>query len=151
MDLRKIKKLIELLEESNLHEMEIQEGEESIRLSRSGGPAQMMMPQAPMAPMVAPVAAPAEAAAAAPAESNETNLENALTSPMVGTFYGAPKPGDPAFVKVGDTVAQGDVLCIVEAMKIFNQIEADRAGKVVSILKEGGDPVEYGEPLFIIE
>ncbi|MGH1428303.1 MAG: acetyl-CoA carboxylase biotin carboxyl carrier protein [Arenicella sp.] len=149
MDLRKIKKLIELLEESNLQEMEIQEGEESIRLSRSGGVAapvampQMQMPAAPTA-VVAP-------APAAETESNGPDLENALTSPMVGTFYISPKPGDPAFVKVGDTVAAGDVLCIVEAMKIFNQIEADRAGKIVAIMKESGDPVEYGEPLFIIE
>jgi len=151
MDLRKIKKLIELLEESNLNEMEIQEGEESIRLSRGGEViAPMAMPQmaAPVAPM--PAAAPAPVVAADP-EISETSLDNALTSPMVGTYYNAPKPGDPVFVNVGDTVAAGDVLCIVEAMKIFNQIEADRAGKVVSILKDSGDPVEYGEPLFIIE
>lgn len=149
MDLRKIKKLIELLEESNLHEMEIQEGEESIRLSRGGG---IVAPMA-MPPVVAPVA-PAPIAAPAPTPevvTNDSNIDNALTSPMVGTFYGAAKPGDPAFVSVGDTVSVGDVLCIVEAMKIFNQIEADRAGKVVSILKESGDPVEYGESLFIIE
>ena len=151
MDLRKIKKLIELLEESNLHEMEIKEGEESIRLSRGGEAlAPMAMPQfaAPVAPTPEPAAAPAPAIEP---ETNEPNLENALTSPMVGTFYGAAKPGDPAFVNVGDTVSAGDVLCIVEAMKIFNQIEADRPGKVVSILKDSGDPVEYGEPLFIIE
>jgi len=151
MDLRKIKKLIELLEESNLNEMEIQEGEESIRLSRGGEViAPMAMPQmaTPVAPM--PAAAPTPVVAADP-EISETSLDNALTSPMVGTYYNAPKPGDPVFVNVGDTVAAGDVLCIVEAMKIFNQIEADRAGKVVSILKDSGDPVEYGEPLFIIE
>ena len=149
MDLRKIKKLIELLEESNLQEMEIQEGEESIRLSRGGGvAAPMAMPQMQMPVAPAPVAA---SPAVAEVASDGPDLENALTSPMVGTFYISPKPGDPAFVKVGDTVAAGDVLCIVEAMKIFNQIEADRAGKVVAIMKESGDPVEYGEPLFIIE
>lgn len=150
MDLRKIKKLIELLEESNLHEMEIQEGEESIRLSR-GGAGPMMMPQMQMPIAAAPVAETPAPVAMVAETDNEANLENALTSPMVGTFYGAPKPGDPAFVKVGDTVSVGDVLCIVEAMKIFNQIEADRAGKVVEIKKETGDPVEYGETLFIIE
>ena len=150
MDLRKIKKLIELLEESNLHEMEIQEGEESIRLSR-GGAAPMMMPQMQMPIAAAPVAETPIPAAVVAETDNEANLENALTSPMVGTFYGAPKPGDPAFVNVGDTVSAGDVLCIVEAMKIFNQIEADRAGKIVEIKKETGDPVEYGETLFIIE
>ena len=149
MDLRKIKKLIELLEESDLQEMEIQEGEESIRLSRGG---EIVAPMA-MPPVAAPVAqAPVAAPVSTPeVDTNEPSLENALTSPMVGTFYGAAKPGDPAFVSVGDTVSTGDVLCIVEAMKIFNQIEADRPGKVVSIMKESGDPVEYGEPLFIIE
>jgi len=130
MDIRKIKKLIELLEESNLNEMEIQEGEESIRLSRgSAAPVQYAAPAA----VAAPVAAPAAEASAPEAA------------------YSAPKPGDPDFVKVGDTVNVGDVLCIVEAMKIFNQIEADKAGKVVSILKASGDPVEYGEPLFVIK
>lgn len=150
MDLRKIKKLIELLEESNLQEMEIQEGEESIRLSRGGvmTAPMMMAPQMQAAP--APVAAAAPVAAIV--EAPETaNLDNALTSPMVGTYYDAAKPGDPTFVKVGDKVSVGDVLCIIEAMKIFNQIEADKAGKVVSIMKDSGDPVEYGEPLFIIE
>lgn len=147
MDLRKIKKLIELLEESNLQEMEIQEGEESIRLSRGVAMAAPMM----MAPqMQAPVAAAAPVAVLE-TPADEVNLDNALTSPMVGTYYDAAKPGDPTFVKLGDNVAIGDVLCIVEAMKIFNQIEADKAGKVVSIIKNSGDPVEYGEPLFIIE
>jgi acetyl-CoA carboxylase biotin carboxyl carrier protein len=125
--------------------MEIQEGEEAIRLSR-GGPAPVYAP--------APVAAPVVSAPIAPvveAVSEATSTENALTSPMVGSFYIAPKPGDPDFVKIGDTVAVGDVLCIIEAMKIFNQIEADRAGKVTHIFKESGDPVEYGEPLFTIE
>ena len=149
MDLRKIKKLIELLEESNLNEMEIQEGEESIRLRRGGSVAPMMMPQV-QAPVAAAPAVEALAPATASSEA-EANPENALTSPMVGTFYASPKPEDPAFVNVGDTVSAGDVLCIVEAMKIFNQIEADRSGKVVEIKKESGDPVEYGETLFVIE
>ncbi len=151
MDLRKIKKLIELLEESNLQEMEIQEGEESIRLSRGGGiVAPMMMPQMQaQAPVAAPVAQAAPVVAEAVADT--ANMDNALKSPMVGTYYAAAKPGDPDFAKVGDKVSIGDVLCIVEAMKIFNQIESDRAGTIVSIMKESGDPVEYGEPLFIIE
>lgn len=147
MDIRKIKKLIELLEDSNLHEMEIKEGEESIRLCRGSS----AVPLAP-APMAAPApvaAAPAVAESESPADTVDEG--DAVTSPMVGTYYAAPKPGEPDFVKVGDSVAAGDVLCIIEAMKIFNQIEADRAGKVVSILKQSGDPVEYGESLFIIE
>ena len=152
MDLRKIKKLIELLEESNLHEMEIQEGEEAIRLSRGSSVAA----PAYVAPVPAPVAAPAAVAPETPLASdssgdNSSSADNQLTSPMVGTFYISPKPGDPDFVKVGDTVSVGDVLCIVEAMKIFNQIEADRAGVITAIHKQTGDPVEYGEPLFTIE
>jgi len=148
MDIRKIKKLIELLEDSNLSEMEIQEGEESIRLSRTGPvSAAPIAHHAPVAAAAVPVvSAPVEAASPA-----EEEVVDAINSPMVGTFYSAAKPGDPDFVKVGDTVAVGDVLCIVEAMKIFNQIESDRAGKVVSVLKSSGDPVEYGEPLFVIQ
>jgi len=151
MDLRKIKKLIELLEESNLQEMEIQEGEESIRLSR--GRSSPVVHQPIQTPLAAPIAevSPAVTTSAANVDAEEASTDNALTSPMVGTFYSAARPGDAPFVKAGDTVAVGDVLCIVEAMKIFNQIEADRPGKIVSILKESGDPVEYGESLFIIE
>lgn len=148
MDIRKIKKLIELLEESNLNEMEIQEGEESIRLSRGVAHAAPVNYAAPM-PQAAVLPAVAESAAAP--EPDGVDMNDAITSPMVGTFYTTPKPGDPDFVKVGDTINVGDVLCIVEAMKIFNQIESDKAGKVVSILKNSGDPVEYGEPLFIIK
>lgn len=144
MDIRKIKKLIELLEESNLSEMEIQEGEESIRLSRSAPIA-----AAPIMQHAPAVAAPV---VSAPVEATHAAEEvDAINSPMVGTYYSTAKPGDPDFVKVGDTVAAGDVLCIIEAMKIFNQIESDRAGKVVSILKSSGDPVEYGEPLFVVQ
>ena len=146
MDLRKIKKLIELLEESNLSEMEIQEGEESIRLSRG-----VVAPVYADVHPVAAVTAPIVPAPIVEVISDAPNVENALTSPMVGSFYTSPKPGDPNFVNIGDTVKVGDVLCIIEAMKIFNQIEADRAGKIVAILKDSGEPVEYGEPLFIIE
>ena len=149
MDIRKIKKLIELLEDSNLSEMEIQEGEESIRLSRSGPVSST--PVVHQAPVVAAAAAPVASAPVEAVSSSDDDEVDAINSPMVGTFYSAAKPGDPDFVKVGDTVAVGDVLCIVEAMKIFNQIESDRAGKVVSILKSSGDPVEYGEPLFVIQ
>lgn len=151
MDIRKIKKLIELLEDSNLSEMEIQEGEESIRLSRSApiSAAPIVHHAAPAPTGAAPitVAAPAETSTS---DSVEEEVD-AINSPMVGTYYSAAKPGDPDFVKVGDTVAVGDVLCIVEAMKIFNQIESDRAGKVISVFKSSGDPVEYGEPLFVIQ
>jgi len=151
MDIRKIKKLIDLLEDSDLSEIEIQEGEESIRLSRAS-----QIQAAPVAAAVAPVQAPVAPAASAtelaPTEDSKPELEGeAITSPMVGTFYSASKPESPDFVKVGDQVKQGDVLCIVEAMKIFNQIEADKSGTVISILKQSGDPVEFGESLFMIK
>lgn len=153
MDIRKVKKLIELLEESNLAELEIQEGEEAIRLSRYGSgvvaPAPVAVPQ-PAAVAAAPASAPAESPAAAPAASEELS-GHAIKSPVVGTYYGSPSPTAKPFVSVGSTVAEGDTVCIVEAMKIFNQIEADKSGKVVAILKNDGDPVEYGEPLLIIE
>ena len=153
MDIRKIKKLIEMLEESNLGEIEIKEGEESIRISRGGGntvmhtmsssPGYQMAPAAPAA--AAP--APAPAAPAAPAAPSG----HMLTSPMVGTFYRSPSPSAAAFVEVGSTVKVGDTLCIIEAMKILNTIEADKAGTIKAILKENGQPVEFGEPLFVIE
>lgn len=152
MDIRKIKKLIDLLEDSNLSELEIHEGEESIRLSRtSSAAAPVAMAPAVAAP--AAIAAPTPAAEAAVDDGTEDNevAGDPIASPMVGTYYGAPKPDVPDFVKVGDTVAEGDVLCIVEAMKIFNQIEAERSGKIVAIKKQNGDPVEYGETLFIIQ
>lgn len=150
MDIRKVKKLIELLEESGIAELEIREGEESVRISRYGqSPAPVMM-QAHAAPAVAaasvtpPSVAPApEAAAVAPG--------HAVTSPMVGTFYRSPSPGSKAFVEVGQRVNVGDTLCIIEAMKMLNQIESDKAGVVTAILVENGEPVEYGEPLFVIE
>lgn len=147
MDIRKIKKLIEMLEESNLGEIEIKEGEESIRISRAGSAApaaQWMNAPAPAPAMVAtaPVAAPA--APSVPAG-------HMVTSPMVGTFYRSPSPSAAAFVEVGSQVKVGDTLCIIEAMKILNTIESDKAGTVKAILKESGQPVEFGEPLFVIE
>lgn len=150
MDLRKIKKLIELLEESDLAEMEIREGEESIRLSRSTGVAQAAAYAPVPAMMAPPVAAAAPAAAALePVEAEITG--HSVTSPMVGTFYASPDPDAPAFASVGSNVKTGDTLCIIEAMKTFNPIEADRAGVVKAAHKQNGDPVEFGEVLFVIE
>jgi acetyl-CoA carboxylase biotin carboxyl carrier protein len=150
MDIRKVKKLIELLEESDVAEIEIHEGEESVRISRySSTPAPMAMPA------VIPQAAPAPAAAApAPTPAAESEPEitgHALRSPMVGTFYRSPSPGSKPFVEVGQQVSAGDTLCIIEAMKILNQIESDKSGTVKQILVENGEPVEYNEPLFIID
>ena len=151
MDIRKVKKLIELLEESGIAEIEIKEGEESVRISRYGQGAQ----SAPVQYMAAPAAAPAPVAAAAPAaETGETESMpsgHAVKSPMVGTFYAAPSPGAKNFVNVGDSVSEGDTICIIEAMKILNQIEADKSGKIKAILVENGQPVEFGQPLIIIE
>ena len=155
MDIRKVKKLIELLEESNIGEIEIKEGEESVRISRHG--AQQAAPVAYAAPPpvaaapapAAPAAAEAPAAeAAAPAAAPVA--DNAVLSPMVGTFYRAPSPEAPSFVEVGQTVRVGDVLCIVEAMKMMNQIEADRAGTVTAIHVENGEAVEFDQPLISI-
>jgi len=150
MDIRKIKKLIEMLEESNLGEIEIREGEESIRISRASA-----APAPGGQYMSAPVAAPAPIAAApaAPAAPAQPSLPTGhmVTSPMVGTFYRSPSPNAAAFVEIGSTVKVGDTLCIIEAMKILNTIESDKAGTVKAILKENGQPVEFGEPLFVIE
>jgi len=152
VDIRKVKKLIEMLEESNLAEIEIKEGEETIRISRASSlQPQMAMPMmAHMPQMQAPAAAPV---AAAPAEPTGPSVPSghAVTSPMVGTFYRTPSPNAKAFVEIGSTVKVGDTLCIIEAMKIMNTIEADKAGVVKAILKENGQAVEYGEPLIIIE
>ena len=148
MDIRKVKKLIELLEESNINELEITEGEESVRISR-GAPIAAFAAPAPLAaaPLVAaPVAAPA---AAAPAASEEL-AGHVVRSPMVGTYYGSPAPGSPVFVEPGKAVKVGDVLCIVEAMKMMNQIEADKAGTIAAVLVEEGEPIEYDQPLFTI-
>ena len=146
MDIRKVKKLIELLEESNINELEITEGEDSVRISR-GVPAAAYAAQPIMAaPMVAaPLAAPT-----AVAISNEPIAGHTINSPMVGSFYASPAPGSPAFVSVGQAVSPGDVLCIIEAMKMMNQIEADKAGVIGSILVEDGEPIEFDQPLFTI-
>ncbi len=151
MDIRKIKKLIEMLEESGLAEIEIREGEESIRISRaSPAPASPTTEHAPVAPIAAADPAPLPAIAPAPPE-NKIPSGHVVASPMVGTFYRASSPGTPPFVEVGSRVNPGDTLCIIEAMKMLNEIEADRAGVVQAILKENGQPVEYGEALFVIE
>jgi len=148
MDIRKIKKLIELLEESDLAEIEVHEGEESVRISRA-------TQTPPPAVIAAPAAAPPPAAEQeAPAEGQAEEAPppgHVITSPMVGSFYRAPAPGAQPFVEVGQHVKVGDTLCIIEAMKMLNQIESDKAGVVAAILVENGQPVEYGEPLFIIE
>jgi len=148
MDIRKIKKLIELLDESGVAEIEIKEGEESVRISRQHA-AVAAAPQQFMAP--APAAAPVAAAPAAEAEPEAEISGHKITSPMVGTFYRSASPGAPTFTEVGKTVSEGDTLCIIEAMKILNQIEADKSGTVKAILVENGQPVEFGQPLFIIE
>lgn len=148
MDIRKVKKLIELLEESNISELEIHEGEESVRISRHGSGAVFAAP----APVMAAPAAPVIAAAATDVSAAEPEISgHKVTSPMVGSFYRAASPGAPAFVEVGQSVNVGDTLCIIEAMKLLNQIEADKAGTIKAILVENGEPVEYGQPLFIIE
>lgn len=152
MDIRKVKKLIELLEESGIDELEIREGEESVRISRHSKQPAFAQPMYAPAPAVAPVAAPVAAAApAAPAEAAAPKLNgNVARSPMVGTFYRTPAPTAPAFVEVGQTVKKGDILCIVEAMKMMNHIEAETSGVIESILVENGQPVEYDQPLFTI-
>lgn len=150
MDIRKVKKLIELLEESGIAEIEIHEGEESVRISRESKivPAQQVFSAAP-AP-AAPAPAPAAAAEAPAAEEELAPAGHQVTSPIVGTLYRASSPGAKPFVEVGQQVNVGDTLCIVEAMKIMNQIEADKAGAIKAILVENGEPVEFGQPLFII-
>ncbi|MDT8450558.1 MAG: acetyl-CoA carboxylase biotin carboxyl carrier protein [Wenzhouxiangellaceae bacterium] len=149
MDLRKIKKLIELLEESNLAELEIHEGEESVRLSRpaTGAPVAAQAPAAAAAQQAAPQTGPAEPAGEAEDEMPEGQI---VRSPMVGTYYDAPNPDSEPFVKKGQKVARGDVLCLVEAMKMFNQIESEYDGTVAAVLIETGQPVEFDQPLFVI-
>lgn len=148
MDTRKIKALIALLEESDIAELEIHEGEESVRISRysKNAPA----PVAAAIPVAAP-AAPAIAPAAAEPSTPAIPSGHEVTAPMVGTFYRAPSPGAASFIEVGQQVNEGDTLCIIEAMKMLNQIESDKSGKVVAILVENGQPIEYGQPLIIIE
>jgi acetyl-CoA carboxylase biotin carboxyl carrier protein len=156
MDIRKIKKLIELLEESGIAEIEIKEGEEAVRISRMTPPpagvpltqvahAAAPVAMAPRGPELQP-AAPADAGAARPKPG-----EHVITAPMVGTFYAAPSPGAKPFVEIGDEIKVGQVLCVIEAMKMMNQIEADKAGRLASIMARNGDPVEFGQPLFVIE
>jgi len=152
MDIRKVKKLIELLEESGIAEIEIKEGEESVRISRSSSLTVAPAPMVAAAPLAAPAVAPAPAPVA-PAAGNESAVPSGHTvnSPMVGTFYRAPSPGAANFVEVGDKVSEGDTLCIVEAMKMMNQIEADKSGTIKAILIDDAAPVEFDEPLFVIE
>ncbi|MEC4089825.1 acetyl-CoA carboxylase biotin carboxyl carrier protein [Pseudoalteromonas rubra] len=153
MDIRKIKKLIELVEESGIAELEITEGEESVRINRHSSAPVIAQPQQYSVPTAAPapVAAPAAPAAEAPAATNDTPAGHQVKSPMVGTFYSASSPTAAPYVEVGSKVNVGDTLCIVEAMKMMNQIEADKAGVVKAILLENGDAVEFDQPLFIIE
>ena len=154
MDIRKIKKLIELLEESGIAEIEIKEGEEAVRISR-------MPPVGAVQPLTQVVHAAAPAAlaprgpelppAAEGAAGKPKPNEHVITAPMVGTFYAAPPPGAKPFVEIGDEIKVGQVLCVIEAMKMMNQIEADKAGRIASIMARNGDPVEFGQPLFVIE
>ena len=150
MDLRKLKKLIDLVEESGIAEIEVTEGEEKVRITRSIAPQQAVYAAAPMPQMAAAPAAAAPAAAPVAAAPAAQDFSNAQKSPMVGTFYRAPSPSAPAFVEVGQSVKAGDTLCIIEAMKLMNEIEAEKSGVIKEILVENGQPVEYGEPLFII-
>jgi acetyl-CoA carboxylase biotin carboxyl carrier protein len=152
MDIRKVKKLIELLEESGISELEISEGEESVRISRhprmgmqaAVQPAQVFHAPATAAPL------PAPAAASAP-ERAPRNDEHTVTSPMVGTYYASASPGAKPFVEIGSEIKVGQILCIIEAMKMMNQIESDKEGRITAMLAKNGEPVEFGQPLFIIE
>jgi acetyl-CoA carboxylase biotin carboxyl carrier protein len=160
MDLRKLKTLIELVQESGIAELEVTEGEERVRITRHANtPMPMMQYAAPMmAPMAVPSAAPVAASAATPVAAAATSAAapaepagHAVKSPMVGTFYRSATPGAKPFVDVGSTVSVGDTICIIEAMKLMNEIEADKAGVVMSILVDNGQAVEYGQPLVVIE
>ena len=155
MDIRKVKKLIELLEESGISEIEISEGEESVRISRYPNPGtvsvQTLQHPAMLAPPAAPAPAPAASAEPAAAPPPPAARGQQITAPMVGTFYSGPAPGAKPFVEIGTEVKPGDTLCVIEAMKMMNPIEAETAGRVVSILVENGSPVEFGQALFIIE
>ncbi|MGH7880412.1 MAG: acetyl-CoA carboxylase biotin carboxyl carrier protein [Candidatus Binataceae bacterium] len=158
MDIRKIKKLIELLQESGIAEIEIKEGEEAVRISRmppAGASVAYPLTQAVHAPgMPGPASSAGRMPEGPPAESASAKPkpnEHVVPAPMVGTFYACPSPGAPPFVEIGDEIKVGQVLCIIEAMKMMNQIEADKAGKVTSIMARNGDPVEFGQPLFVVE
>ncbi|WP_163576038.1 acetyl-CoA carboxylase biotin carboxyl carrier protein [Halomonas faecis] len=151
MDIRKVKKLIELLEESNISEIEIQEGEESVRISRHPNGVSWPQPTMPQPAAAPPAAAPGTAPAAEPEPAAPAEPQgHALNSPMVGTFYRSPAPGSKPFVEVGQSVKKGETVCIVEAMKMMNQIEADRDGVIEAVLAEDGEPVEFDQPLLII-
>ncbi len=146
MDLRKLKKLIDLVQESGISELEVTEGEEKVKIVKSGGSAIAYSSPAPaLAPTPAPVLTPASAVAAVASQGH------VVKSPMVGTFYRSPYPGAKTFVEVGDTVKSGDTICIIEAMKLLNEIECDKDGVIKAILVENGQPVEYGEPLVVID
>jgi acetyl-CoA carboxylase biotin carboxyl carrier protein len=151
MDIRKVKKLIELLDESGIAEIEITEGEESVRISRHSPHAAPPMQMSMAPPAYAPAPVPASAPVATVAHTEVEDDGHAVKAPMVGTFYTASSPGSPAFVQVGDRVKEGDTLCIIEAMKMMNQIEADVGGTIKSIRAQNGDPVEYGQTLFVID
>jgi acetyl-CoA carboxylase biotin carboxyl carrier protein len=161
MDIRKIKKMIELLEESGIAEIEIKEGEETLRIARvlPGQPTTTYVAAPMHAPQMIAAAPPALAAETTPAEAPEKSGgplragvgEHIVTAPMVGTYYSAPTPGAKQFVELGDAVEVGQVLCIIEAMKMMNQIESEKAGKVKAIMVKNGEPVEFGQPLFIIQ
>jgi acetyl-CoA carboxylase biotin carboxyl carrier protein len=152
MDMRKIKKLIELIQSTGVAEIEIREGEESVRITREvHRAAPMMMAQPAIMPAQAPVQAAPEAVAAKPAEAASHADKHVLKSPMVGTVYLSATPGAKAFVEIGQTVKAGDVICLIEAMKMFNQIEADKSGVVTARLVDNGTPVEFNQPLFVIE
>ncbi len=154
MDIRKVKKLIELLDESGIAEIEIKEGEESVRISRyaKDAPAMVAAPIAVAAPVAVPAAAPAAALAAAPVAAADSEEDGFLVqAPMVGTFYNSSSPDAAAYVQVGDRINEGDTLCIIEAMKMMNQIEADVSGVIKSIRVQNGEPIEYGQTLFVID
>jgi len=152
MDLRKLKKLIDLVEQSGIAELEITDGEEKVRISRSGS----AQPSVAVAPATVAAPTPAQPPAAVPSSPDQAAAAAAqaegyiMRAPMVGTFYRAPAPGAKAFVEVGQSVSEGEALCIIEAMKLLNEIESDRAGTIKAILVENGHPVEYGQPLFVI-
>ncbi len=153
MDIRKVKKLIELLEESGIAEIEIKEGEESVRISRhqTGGMQPPYYQYAAPPPQLAAAPAAAAIPAAAIAATPAAKPDHTVTAPMVGTYYASASPGAKAFVDIGSEVNVGDTLCIIEAMKMMNQIESDKAGRVTAVMVKNGDPVEFGQPLFIIE